>query len=321
MNLQEAYQTLELPNNSSPEEAKKAFKKLAHKYHPDVNKETGSEQKFKLINEAYQLITSGKDSNQREEQWNPFAHYGNPFAGFTNFGNNKIHRSPIIVKVSISFIESVIGCDKDIKFRRLSKCTNCNGVGEYSQHNGCTTCNGKGQVVQRQGNMVFMQVCSKCNGKTNKNKCATCQAQGSIETEAAARVSIPPGILDGNTLRLEGLGHFAGSFGPLEQHTDVHLQVQVIPEPGLSIDGMNVVFTLPLSLQEALQGCQKLVKTIQGYQDIQVPSKSRHKEEILLPRLGVNKVGSQRIILDVQYPEDVSQLIEVLNQSLNYKVN
>jgi molecular chaperone DnaJ len=315
MNLKQAYQILGLPEGASPEEAKKQYKKLAKQYHPDLNKDPQAESKAKEINEAYQVVSTGK-STDREDSYmqQPF----NPFGSM--FGQQRMYNAqPITVRISISFAEAVFGCNKDIKFVRNCKCTSCGGQGEISVHNGCSTCGGKGQTMRQQGSMIFIQTCSTCGGKNKKEHCLPCKSKGIVEAEVSMRIAIPGG--SNNSLNLQGKGHYIGSIGPLEQNGDVHLHVQVIPEAGLSIDGIHVVSGVELSLQEALEGCKKIVNTVNGYQDIEVPPRSRHKDEIILPKLGINGIGSQRVILDVRYPEDVSDIIGVLNKSLNYKVN
>jgi molecular chaperone DnaJ len=318
VNLKEARSILEISSAASPEEAKKKYRELTKKYHPDVNKGPGAEDKFKKINEAYQVVSTGKGTDREEQNWQQTVtrHPFNPFAQQKTY-----HSAPISTKINITFAESVLGCEKEISFNRFSKCTSCNGQGEKNINNGCTTCGGKGQVIQRQGNMVMIMECPTCTGKTQKNNCVPCKGKGVIEMEASARVNVPGGVVDTNTLRLSGMGHYAGSFGPIEQHGDVHLHIKVIADPGLTLEGINVVCSLELSLQEALLGCKKIVKTINGYQDISINSLVRNKDEVVIPYLGVNKVGNQRVILDVKYPEDITKLIEALDNSTNYKVN
>lgn len=166
-----------------------------------------------------------------------------------------------------------------------------------------------------------MQTCSKCHGRTQKTICNSCGGKGMSEAEASVQVSIPGGIINGNILNLRGMGNYSGSFGPMDQYTDAHLHINVTPELELSLEKNDVIFTLELSLYEALVGCKKIAKTILGYQDIEVPPMSRNKDEVIISHLGVNKTGNQRVILDVKYPDDVSKLLETLNDFLNYKVN
>jgi molecular chaperone DnaJ len=127
------------------------------------------------------------------------------------------------------------------------------------------------------------------------------------------QVSVPAGILDGNTLRLQNMGNYAGSImGIMEQHTDVLCTITVIPEVGLSIEGKSVITTLPISLLDAIKGCHRQVKTIFGEREIIIPPASRNKEEVIVPRCGVSGTGDQRVILDVQYPANIDKLVNSL---------
>lgn len=289
---EEACAILEIPAESSDDDAKKAFRKLSKKYHPDVNKEPGADEKFKKINEAYQVITTGVDSGPTEV-YQP---------------------SNISLHTTISFQESVLGTRKEMKYNRHTKCKPCNGQGQIAQHNGCEKCNGRGQIVSQNGFMVTVQTCDKCFGRRTVNSCRACRTRGVVEAESTITVTIPGGVQNGNTLRLAGMGDYAGSFGPMDQHTDVFLNLIVDQEEGLKVVGADVVSSLDLSLVEALKGCKKTVKTILGSKEIDIAPKSRNKEEVIIPHVGVNRVGNQRVILDVKYPEDIEKLINVLTE-------
>lgn len=303
MNIKEAYAILEIPQTATPEEAKKKYRELTKKHHPDINKDPGSEAQFKKINEAYQIVSSGKGTDRESVAYNPFRH--NPFTRQQQPDN-------IILKTTVSFKDSVRGCKVDLKFNRKTKCQECHGQGAVALNNGCDKCGGRGQITVKQGNMIFVQSCDKCYGRNPTVPCKSCNSQGSVEAETSINVAIPGGIISGNILRISGMGHFVGYFGPLEQNTDAHLHVSVIPEVGLTLDGNHVISTLELSLVEAIQGCKKTVKTIMGDKEIDIKPKSRNKEEVIIPRLGVNGTGNQRVILDVKYPEDINKLIDIL---------
>ena len=305
MNLKEAYATLELAQGTSPEEAKKKYRELTKKYHPDVNKEPGAEDKFKKINEAYQIIQTGKGTDPQDRR--------------SSYHQGGFHRQQVVqlenveVRQTISFKESVLGCKKEIKYSRHSKCQDCGGAGEIKLNNGCKTCGGKGQVVNRQGNMVMVSTCSECHGQTNITMCSACHGNGTVHADVSVHVSVPAGILDGNILRLQGMGNYAGSFmGLADQHTDAFLHINVTPEPGLSIEGTSVVSHLTISLLDALRGCKQKVKTINGEKEIQVKPQSRNRDEVIIPRQGVSGTGDQKVILDVEYPKNTDKLIGVL---------
>ncbi len=305
MNLKEAYATLELAQGTSPEEAKKKYRELTKKYHPDVNKDAGAEAKFKKINEAYQIIQTGKGTDPQDRR--PSYHQG----GFHR--QQVIQLENIEVHQTISFKESVLGCKKEIKYSRQSKCQDCGGAGEIKLNNGCKTCAGKGQVVNRQGNMVMVSTCSECHGQANITSCAGCHGNGTVHADVSVHVSVPAGILDGNILRLQGMGNYAGSFmGLADQHTDAFLHINVTPEPGLNIEGSSVISRLTIPLLDALRGCKRNVKTIHGEKEIQIKPQSRNRDEVIVPRCGVSGTGDQKVILDVEYPKNTDKLIGVL---------
>lgn len=311
MKLHEAYNILGLSPGAAPEEAKKQYRKLTKEFHPDINKEAGAEDKFKKINEAYQVVQTGKGTDPEDRR----PTHQNPFSNFHRQYYSQIMEQPdnIDVNTTISFKESVLGCKKEVKYSRLAKCQICGGNGEVRRNNGCKKCGGKGQTVIRQGPSVMITTCSECFGKSEVDSCSTCAGDGTVNTDVSVHVSVPAGITDGTTLRLQGMGHYAGSvFGFAEQYTDALCHVTVTPENGLSIEGRNVVSQMKISLLEALEGCTCTVKTIYGDKEIVVKPQSRNREEVIIPHCGVAGMGSQRVVLDVQYPNDIDKLINVL---------
>lgn len=309
MKLEEAYSILEIPKGTNPEDAKKKYRELTKKYHPDINKDPGAEDKFKKINEAYQVVSSGKSTDREDRAPQGYGNPFNPFGRQQHFQSSNIEITTIL-----SFKESVLGCKKELKLNRKTKCKDCNGNGEVSQNNGCDKCGGKGQVVSRQGYSVMIETCNKCYGRTTVDPCNTCGTQGMLDAEATITVSVPGGVQNGNILRLGGMGNYAGNFGPMEQHTDVFLHLQVTPEPGLELVGGDVVSNLQISLLEALKGSRRTIKTILGDKEVEIKSKSRNKEEVIIPHVGVNRQGNQRVILDVQYPENIEKLVDLLSE-------
>jgi DnaJ-class molecular chaperone len=124
---------------------------------------------------------------------------------------------------------------------------------------------------------------------------------------------VPAGTTNGSTLRLPGMGNFAGSFmGLADQHTDVFLHVTVTPDSDLTLNGQHVISYLTISLLDALQGCSRKVKTIHGEKEIQVKPQSRNRDEVIIPHHGVANAGDQKVILDVEYPKNTDKLIGVL---------
>jgi len=304
MNLKEAYTTLELAQGSSPEEAKKKYRELTKKYHPDINKDPDAEGKFKKINEAYQIIQTGKGTDLQDRH---------PQQGGFHRQQQVIQLENVEVHLTISFKESVLGCKKEIKYARQSKCQDCNGAGDIKLNNGCKKCGGKGQIVNRQGNMVMVTTCNECYGRANVAECSACHGHGTVQADVSVHVSVPAGIMNNNTLRLQGMGNYAGSFlGVADQHTDAFCHVTVTQEPGLNIEGPHVISHLTLPLLDALRGCKRKVKTIHGDKEIQVKPQSRNRDEVIIPHCGVSGTGDQKVVLDVEYPKNTDKLIGVL---------
>lgn len=310
MKLKEAYTILELEQGASPEEAKKRYRELTKKFHPDVNKDPGAEDRFKKINEAYARVQKGGDDHQET---------GNVGWPFHNTGT--FHRPQVIqlenvsITVTVSFKESILGCKREVKYSRQIKCNPCDGSGDVRLNNGCKKCGGKGQTVTRQGPTVMISTCGECRGRSDVEECNVCKGHGIIHTDVSVQISIPAGITNGTTLRLQGMGNYAGSFmGFADQHTDAYCHVTVIPELGLSLEGKDVVSHAAINLIDALKGCEYVAKTIHGDKTITIKPQSRNKEEVIIPNCGVNGTGNQRVILDVKYPKDVDKLINLLNE-------
>lgn len=325
MNHKEAYQTLELSDNATKEEAKKAFRKLAAKYHPDVNKEPDAEDKFKKINEAYQVIESGKPSGPSAYQ-DPFNnHTYSQYQGGFDISDlfNKFHHQQsskrilaedINLNITISFKESVLGCKKPLKYNRNIMCQECEGSGRKKLHNGCTKCNGSGTFIRQMGNVIMQQTCPDCLGRNKVETCANCTSQGFVSTETSIEVTVPAGIKTSNILRLNGIGNFAGVIFNSEQYSNVNLHITVTPQAGLSLDSNDVVTVINLSLVEALVGTKLTVPTIDGDKEIEIPKLTKNKEEVILSNLGVNRLGKERVIINVNYPDNVDTLIDFLNK-------
>lgn len=325
MNLKEAHAILGVEPGISPEDAKKKYRDLTKRYHPDINKEEGAEDRFKKINEAYQCVINGKGSDPEpiaRPSVNPFQNISD-FRNMHNpFGSASIRPTEnVSLKINISFKESVLGCQKEIFFTRKEKCVACDGQGSVHTHNGCDKCGGKGQIVGRQGNMIFSRTCDKCMGQNMQTPCDTCSTTGSVSTQVSGNVQIPGGVLTGNILRLSSLGNYAGSILGSDQYSETHLNITVNPVEGMRLEGQDVVSELNVSLYDALSGCSKSTNTIMGDEVISLPRLIKNKDEIKIPNLGVNGSGFHRVIVNVDYPDDSDQidnLINVLNGYATY---
>lgn len=323
MKKSEAYKELELSETASKEETKKQFKKLASKFHPDINKETGAEDKFKKINEAYQSIENDKFDEDFKIGNIPGGWRVNvsDFAGafsdldFSNWARSAFNHADenyivedISLSETISFKESVLGCKKEIKYNCYIMCAKCQGIGSYTVHNGCKECNGKGKTVSQNKNIFYQQTCKTCKGKIKKESCQDCSEEGRIKTDRTISISIKPGIINGTILRLPGMGNFSGYVG----NSNVLITINVISESHLKLEKNDVITEVSISLLQALKGCTHIVNTIDGTQEISIPALSKNKDEVILSKLGVNRDGNERVIVNIEYPSNIDKLIEAL---------
>jgi molecular chaperone DnaJ len=330
MDLREARTILGLTDTATKEEAKKAFRKLAAKHHPD--KEGGNEDTFKKVNEAYQVIETGKDfgpTNQSAGQ--PRGWGGGGFqsidiedlirqasGGGNPFNPRRRQQSVVedkVINSSVTFKESIIGCQKDIKYRRKVKCVPCNGGGYTQINNGCKTCNGTGTITTMQGNMMMRRSCHTCGGHQKVESCKICNEYGCVDSETTMTVNIPGGVREGrDVLVLQGVGDYAGSVFGGDQYASIRLHLAIDKDPSMRVDNEDVITDCDISLLEALTGCSKTVSTIDGNRDITIPAKIKNKEEIIIPNLGVNRQGNERVIIQVQYPDSIDELIKTLEK-------
>jgi molecular chaperone DnaJ len=327
MNRIEACKILGVSDTASQEEIKKEFRKQAKIYHPD-NKDTGNETKFKELNQAFQLLESGKASDEYEP---PASSWGNvniggfginigdilgDIAGFANpFASYRPQQIVEDVKLSITipFRDAILGCQVPIKYNRNFKCLSCNGQGRFPIDN-CSKCHGTGRVETKKGNTIFSSTCSQCKGKVQYQACATCRSTGASQVEAEGSINIEAGISDGAILRLRGHGNFTGTSMFGDNYSDALITVKVSAADGLTMEGQDVISRLTITLLEALEGCTKQIPTIDGVRDIIVSPNIRHNEEVVVPALGVARKGKQRVIVSVEYPADVKSLITLLKE-------
>jgi molecular chaperone DnaJ len=322
----EAYDVLGLEQGASKEEAKKAFKQKAKLYHPDVCKDSDAEDKFKQVSEAYQVIETGKSSDPEDQHSGWGGGFGisiedllGNMGGFPGFGRQQkrqtVHKPDIFLSDTISFRDSVLGCTRELKYHRDTKCPDCNGNGQKALDNGCTKCGGRGMVFSQHGNTFMQSTCPSCHGNTVSQACGRCSSTGSLPEDRTISVNIPAGITnDKNTLKLGAIGNFMGTSMMGEQWSQGYLTVKVEEQAGLKLVGNDVVAEVDISLLEALQGCVKSVPTIDGNKDAIIPERTFNLGEVKLANLGVKRRGDQRIIVHVKYPKDTTKLTETLKE-------
>ncbi|MFA7435387.1 MAG: molecular chaperone DnaJ [Bacilli bacterium] len=328
------YEVLGVSKTASEDEIKRAYRTLAKKYHPDVSKEENAAEKFKEVQEAYEVLS---DPTKRE-QYNQFGHQGANFGGgsgfegfnFGGFGgfedilssmfggggsrtsgrNNR--GSDLRANISISFEEAAFGVEKELSINKHDTCTACSGLGAESKNDVtvCSTCRGRGRVIIEQ-NTIFGRVqtettCSTCNGSGEiiKNKCKVCSGEGRVKKTSKIKIKIPSGIDDGQGFKLSGYGE-AGKKGG--SHGDLYVNVTVKPHEIFTRDGLNVFMDLPITFSQAALGDNVEVPTLTGNVNLKIPAGTQSGTKFKLTNKGIfnartSRQGSQYVSVNIITP-------------------
>jgi molecular chaperone DnaJ len=343
------YEVLGVSKDASSEEIKRAFRKLAFQYHPDRNREDGAEAKFKEVNEAYEVLS---DADKRAA-YDRFGHggaegfFGRGFEGFDFGGFGDIFEAffggtgtatrqapkrgnDLRYKMSVSFEEAALGCEKEIDITRTERCSTCHGTGSNpgSQPSRCPSCDGTGQIrrVQRSlfGQFINTAVCSQCHGEGRliTDPCRDCKGTGFQKRKRRISVKVPAGVDDGNGIRLSGEGD-AGSRGG--SSGNLYVVLSVARHDFFTRDGDDVLFELPVNFAQAALGTEVEVPTLYGKSKLKIPSGSQTGKVFRLkdkgiPHLHRGGCGDQLVILRVVTPESLTKeqrhLFEELAKSL-----
>jgi molecular chaperone DnaJ len=331
------YEVLGVPRGASDDEIKRAFRRLAQQWHPDVSTEPGSDERFKEIAEAYRVLA---DPQQRQA-YDMFGRAGlgdmgggaDQFAGFGGFGDifdaffggaaagGRRTRTPtgadLRYDLELTFAESIAGIDKQVEFTSLVRCDRCagNGAEPGTSLSTCPVCNGSGEVRHvRQtmlGQMVNIAPCDRCRatGRIVDTPCTQCRGEGRVERKRSLRVAVPAGIDDGHQIRLSGEGEAAPRGGhPGNLYVVVHVQ----PHPQLARRETELYYELPLSISQAALGARVTVPTADGEETIEIKAGTQPGAEIRLRGRGVPHLrrsgsrGDLHVLVDVRVPTRLS---------------
>ena len=325
-NKRDYYEVLGVEKNAAEDQIKKAYRKLAAKYHPDVNHEADAEERFKEINEAYEVL-SDPDKRARYDQFgfagvdpnfNPGGAGGNPFGGFGGFsgfgdlgdlfgdffGSRSSGRSPngprrgenLSAQVDLTFEEAAFGVEKELNIPRVETCDVCGGSGATpgTRPETCSRCRGTGQVRTQQSFMgMTMQsttACPDCGGSGTivRTPCSRCKGKGRIKRTKRIKVSIPAGVDNGQSVRVRNEGNAGANGGP---NGDLLVAVRIRPHELFTRQGSDVYCEMPISFAQAACGAEIEVPTLDGKVRYMVPEGTQTGTTFRLKGKGIPYVG------------------------------
>ncbi len=333
------YEVLGVSKSASSEEIKKAYRLLAKKYHPDICKEPNAEEKFKEVQEAYEVLSDDQkraryDQYGFEDPTQGFGGAGQGFSGFSGFGgfedifnsffggggrgsHQRDNRGADLEKtMTITFDEAVHGCKKVVRLNVDEVCPQCGGSGARSKSDikTCEKCHGQGYVfVEMQsifGRTRTQQVCPKCGGRGQEilNKCERCGGKGKFRTTKDITINIPAGIDNGMTLRVEGKGE-AGEFGA--EPGDLYITFKVTPHEYFEREDDDIYLTIPITFVQAALGDEVEVPTINDPVKIKIAAGTQSGTKLRLRGKGVKNpktgnTGDQYVIVNVKTPTNLT---------------
>lgn len=338
------YKILGVEKSATKDDIKKAFRNLAHKYHPD--KKGGDEAKFKEVNEAYTVLNDDKKRAEYDAYGQTFAGGAGPGAGGAGFGGfdfsqfnqggegfefnfgdifsdffggnrgSQARRGrDISIDVELTFEEAVFGVNRKILLNKTSTCKTCNGNGGEpgTKFSNCQTCNGKGKIREVRGTILGSfateRTCGTCHGsgKVPEKKCHTCHGAGVTRQESEVNVKIPAGIENGEMIRLTGAGEgmAGGSSG------DLYVKVHVRKHALYRKEDKNLLTDLKIKLSDALLGGEYTLKTLDGNVVLKIPAGIAFGETLRVKGKGVpddrGKRGDILVRVIIELPKSLSK--------------
>jgi len=349
-NKRDYYEVLGVDKSAGDADIKKAYRRLARKYHPDVNKEADAETKFKEVQEAYEVLSD----SQKRAQYDRFGHQtgqqggfgGFEGGGFEGFDFNDIFSSffggggqraqsranqprkgqDIHKRMKVSFDEAVKGGKKNIRTTVYEECTSCHGSGAHSKDDikTCSQCGGSGTVTMEQQTMFgrtrTQTTCPKCSGsgKEIKKKCETCHGEGVVGKEKTVSVNIPEGIDTNNQLRMPGFGHKGVNGGP---NGDLYIVFEVEDDPKYERHGDDLVMDMPITITQATLGDDITIPTPYGKVKLKIPAGTQSQKTFRIrgkgmPNLRSKRKGDLHVVVRVITPTKLSKEQEKLFKKL-----
>jgi molecular chaperone DnaJ len=332
------YTVLGVDRSATDADIKKAFRKLAQQWHPDVNTEPGAAERFKQINVAYQVLSDptrrqtydmfgkaglGGDGGMGFDPgaFGSFSDIFDAFFGGAAAGGRRAHPTAgadLRYDLRITFEEAIKGTEKEIEFPVYGRCDTCGGSGSApgSEPVTCDNCGGRGEIRTTRrtmlGQMVNVSTCPKCKGegKLVTDPCPTCHGEGRTERTRTLRVQVPAGIDEGHQIRLSNEGEVGLRGGPAGS---LYVAVHVAPHPQLRREGTELFYAAEISIAQAALGTTIAVPTVDGDEEVEIKAGTQPMTEIRLRGRGVphlRRTGSRgdlHVLVDVVVPTRLSK--------------
>jgi molecular chaperone DnaJ len=339
------YEILGLSRSASDTEIKRAFRKLAFKYHPDHNRDDGAAERFKEVNEAYEVLSDparresydrfGHASEGFAQGFDIFSGFGDIFESFFGGATTGARRRPqrgsdLHYNLTLTFEEAVFGCEKEIEGWRIENCSICNGSGceQGSRPVKCPECSGTGQTrrVQRSifGQFVNLVTCHRCEGEGSiiDRPCPRCRGARQEKKQHHLAVTVPAGVDNGSQIRISGEGNIGirgGSPG------DLYVSISVQEHEQFERRGNDIIYNLPINFTQAALGSEAQVPTIEEPVQLKVPAGTQTGKLFRLkgkgaPYLRGGGRGDQLVIVHVITPDSLNEkqreLLEELGKTM-----
>lgn len=344
--MKDYYQILGVQKTASEDEIKKAFRTLAHKYHPD--KKGGDEARFKEVSEAYAVLSDQKKRAQYDQfgAYTPggngggfggfdFSDFAKNFGGFEGFGNGQgvefdlgdvfgdffgggrrqRRGRDISMDIELPFRDAVFGAERRILISKIGSCDTCTGTGSKkgSSMMSCTACNGKGQVRESRstffGTVATTRTCPACKGRGEvpKEACDACRGEGVLKKQEEVHVVVPAGVDDGEMIRMPGRGEAM----PGAPAGDLYIKIHVKSDKLFTREGNNLLTALSIKLTDALLGAEFVIQTFDGDTPLAVPQGVAQGEMLRIRGKGVpygrGSRGDLLVRIDIEFPKKLSR--------------
>lgn len=317
------YEILGVSRDADKEEIKRVFRRLARKYHPDVNKDAGAEEKFKEINRAYEVlsdpelrarydrygeagVSGGGGPGFSEADMSSFSDiFESFFSGFAGAGvgqqarrrGGPVRGDDLRLDLKLDFREAVFGGEKEIRISHLETCEVCTGSGAKpgTRPRTCPTCSGSGQVRRATrtpfGSFTQVSVCPTCNGggQVIEDKCDSCGGKGQKQETKKLKITVPAGVDSGTRLRVSGEGDAGARGGPAG---DLYVYLFVNEDAEFQREGINILSDVKISYLQAILGCRIEINTVDGATELPIPPGTQPGTVLTLENKGVPRLGN-----------------------------